>query len=49
MNECSNYGPIVYHFGDKWRHHHHLFVHKKQHKMTMYNWRTGHTRLGKSS
>ena len=26
----------------------HLFVHKKQHKMTMYNWRTGHARLGKS-
>jgi len=24
----------------------HLFVHKKQHKMTMYNWRTGHARLG---
>jgi len=28
----------------------HLFVHKNAvYKMTMYNWRTGHTRLGKSS
>ena len=27
-------------------HHHHLFIHKMQHKMTMYNWRTGHARLG---
>jgi len=27
----------------------HLFVHKKQHKMTMYNWRTGHASLSKSS
>ena len=31
-------------------HHHHLFVHKNTvYKMTMYNWRTGHARLGKSS
>ena len=31
-------------------HHHHLFVHKNAvYKMTMYNWRTGHARLGKSS
>ena len=28
-------------------HHHHLFVHKNAvYKMTMYNWRTGHARLG---
>jgi len=27
----------------------HSFVHNNQHKMTMYNWRTGHARLGKSS